>query len=540
MEGSPKHSLAVPARGRLEETSAFRLCYLIAAAESAGLLWLGEGMESVAIWMKQGTPQAVHCEALRLDTYLLETGTLKKAQLEAAAPFIGRAGGDVLTGLFSAGVLNPSETFPLIQQHALAVLWRGFALEKGPFTYDPAISAPASAFPLGNRWQILSNGARRLERAVVVRRLQPHEGEAPLLNGSTVDLALTAQETRIVANLDGSRSLQTLVGQLGPDADSLRRLALLLQEVDRLRWVAPTGAQVAAPKTAPAAATQPSTKAAAQTPARPASAPAPAASTVSPPKPSPPPAPAPTKNAPAASSGEAGEAREARGMNVAELRQFVTNLKAQDFFARLGLLRESGPLPNLKTNYLKLAKTYHPDMVPQDAPPEMKDLRVEILAFLNEAYQELSDDARRAHYLEELETAEAVGDVDINAILEAEEHFQRATQYFRARKYPEALALIDGCIERNEKEGEFYAWRGFLRFLVAPDKRAVHAKSQQDLHRALELNPRCSVAHLFDGHMFKLLEAHPDAQRAYQRVLQIEPGNIEAQRELRLYEQRKR
>jgi tetratricopeptide (TPR) repeat protein len=131
-----------------------------------------------------------------------------------------------------------------------------------------------------------------------------------------------------------------------------------------------------------------------------------------------------------------------------------------------------------------------------------------------------------------------VGDVDIEAILGAEEQFNRGTHFFKARKYKEAFDLFDGCIRMNDREGEFYAWRGYSRFLSASDKRAVHAEAREDLRRALELNRRCSAAYLFDGHMAKLLEAHAEAQIAYRKALEVEPGNLEAQRELRLYETR--
>jgi curved DNA-binding protein CbpA len=540
-------NLAIPARGRLEELTPFRLYYLAAAAESSGLLWLGEGMESVAIWMKHGTPNAVHCEALRLDTFLLEIGTLQRQQLEAAASFISRAGGDVLTGLFAAGVLNPSETFPLIQQHALAVIWRGLALERGPFAFDPSIAAPASAFPLGNRWQILSNAARKLDRALLLHRLSNHGPLAPLVDGSTSELAFTALETRVIVLMDGSHSLEALVEHLGVDADVLRRVAFLLQEVDRLRWIEPSGKHPlpATPRRStpqplvmpvPASPVAPPPEAApAPPPPAVASAPPPSAPTpASPPvNVSPPPRPKPATPA-------AAPQTEAPQTTVAQLRQFVDELKEKDLFARLGVPRSKGVPPELKASFLRLAKMYHPDTLAQDAPAEMRSIRAEVLAFLNEAYQALANDKQRVEYLAELEAQELVGDVDVEAILEAEEQFMRGTHFFKARKYKEAFDLFDGCIRMNDREGEFYAWRGYSRFLSAADKRAVHAEAREDLRHALELNRRCSAAHLFDGHMSKLLELHGDAQNAYRKALEIEPGNVEAQRELRLYEQRSR
>jgi curved DNA-binding protein CbpA len=549
-DSSPRQALAIPAYGRLEETSPYRLYYLAAAAESSGQLLLGEGPQGVAIWLRQGTPNAVHCEALRLETFLIESGSLRRAQLDAAAPFIQRSGGDVLTGLFAAGALNPSETFPLIQQHALTVIWRGLSLEQGPFTFDGSVAPPSSAFPLGNRWQILSNAVRKLDRPAVTRRLAEHAAQAPLVDGSVSELGLTAVETRALALMDGSHALDALVEHLGVDADVLRRLALLLQEIDRLRWIAPSGKQplpavarrltpqpiaVAPVAAAPAPAVRAAppapaaTAPAAPTPtttAKPAAAPTANTTTIAKPSPARPPSAAPQPQQPP--------------LTVAQLQLFAETLKKNDLFSRLGVLRSKGTPPELKTSFLKLAKQYHPDTVAQDAPPESRLARAEILAYLNEAYQTLSDDKRRVEYLAELEAKETVGDVDVEAILASEEQFVRGTHFFKARKYAEALELFDGCIRINDREGEFYAWRAYTRFLTSSDKRSAYAEVRGDLTRALELNRRCSAAYVFDGHMAKLLEEHAVAQAAYRKALEVEPGNLEAQRELRLYESRSR
>jgi curved DNA-binding protein CbpA len=537
MSDSPSRTgLALPAYGRLEETSPFRLYYLAAAAESSGLLSLGEGPHAVSIWLKQGTPNAVHCDALRLEAFLIESGSLRRAQLDAAAPFIQRSGGDVLTGLFAAGALNPSETFPLIQQHALAVIWRGLALEQGPFAFDGSAAAPSSAFPLGNRWQILSNAVRKLDRSAVTRRLAERAAQAPLVDGSVSELGLTAVETRALALMDGSHALDALVEHLGVDADVLRRLALLLQEIDRLRWVAPSGKHplpaVARRLTPQPIAVAPA--AVAPPPAAPRNPPRPLVTPTA--SPTPPPT-ATLKPPPTPIARLQSQQPE---MTVAQLQRFAETLKKNDLFGRLGVPRSKAAPPELKGAFLKLAKQYHPDTVAQDAPPESRTARAEILAYLNEAYQTLSDDRRRVEYLADLEAKEVVGDVDVEAILASEEQFLRGTHFFKARKYAEALELFDGCIRMNDREGEFYAWRAYTRFLTASDKRAAYAEVRGDLRRALELNRLCSAAHLFDGHMAKLLEDHADAQVAYRKALEVEPGNVEAQRELRLYEQRSR
>jgi len=225
--------------------------------------------------------------------------------------------------------------------------------------------------------------------------------------------------------------------------------------------------------------------------------------------------------------------------DVPGLRKLRDQLVEKNYFARLNVARSRAAVPGLKANYLQLAKLYHPDTVPPDAPAEARKLKEDILALFNEAHAVLADDRQRQEYVDDLEAREQVGDLDVEAILAAEEDFQHAMLLTKARKYHEALALLETCIARNPKEGEFYAWRGYCRFFGAQDKRALRNPVLEDLLRALELSPRCSVAWLFQGHVFKLLSETALAKQAFQKTLELDPGNVEAQRELRLYEQRK-
>jgi tetratricopeptide (TPR) repeat protein len=225
--------------------------------------------------------------------------------------------------------------------------------------------------------------------------------------------------------------------------------------------------------------------------------------------------------------------------DVPSLRKLRDQLSGKDYFGRLNVVRSRAPVANLKMSYLQLAKVYHPDTVPPEAPAEARKLKEDILSLLNEAYSALNDERQRTDYVDELEAREQVGDLDVEAILAAEEDFQRATLLAKARKYSEALALLETCIARNPKEGEFYAWRGYCRFFGAQDKRALRNAVLEDLLRALELSPKCTVAWLFQGQVFKLLNETNLAKQAFQKTLEMDPTNVEAQRELRLYETRK-
>ncbi len=593
---NPRSFQAAPPQGRLEEISGLQLYYLIAAADAGGMLTLDEGEDQVRLWFKQGTPQAVQSSSQGLGPFLVEHRAISAEAFEEA---LAESAEDPVSFLFASGKVNPSAIFPLIQQHSLAVLQRALLIEKGPFTFDPEEAPPSSGFPLGNRWEILAGAARKLDTISLQRRLAGREDQAPRLTGSTAELKLTALELRLATTLDGSRSLTDLIAAAPSEADAQLRVIVLLQELDRLTWQVPGGssagagkpasvprvsssgrfrvppaggppvatpfasaeppavsAQQPAPKPPAAAAPVPQPVASARPSATPPAKPPQVAAPAKPPFAAPagqptaaaphPARPAPPKTSPPRTSpprtsppktsppGPAGPAIKAEDPG-----SFLAGLREKNFFERLGFTKSETAPPQLKVVYFQYAKIYHPDMLPADATPVQRKQREDILALLNEAYGVLSDDARRKDYLEQLAVEESGLDAaDVEGILRAEEDFQRAVVLIRGHKVREGLAMIESCIQLNEKEGEFYAWRGYAKFLLATDKKAAFITAMNDVQKCLKMVARCPPAYLIEANMAKLIGDDEKAKAAFKKVLELEPNNIDATRELRLYQQR--
>ncbi|MHB1843587.1 MAG: DUF4388 domain-containing protein [Deltaproteobacteria bacterium] len=531
---APRAIQAAPPRGRLEDLSAIRLYYLVAAAEGSGRLTLGEGDEAFELFFRQGTPQAVSCAAASLGDFLVAQNALPAADLAAA---LQQAPSDPVGALMASGRLNPAALFPLLQQHAIALLHRALLLERGPFGFDPTAAPPASGFPLGQRFELLLGAIRRIDKLSLQRRLGGRASQAARLTGSAAELRLTALETRLLGQLDGSRSLAELVTGIASEGETVLRLVFLLNELDRITWqvpLAPAGSTASAPEAASAPPADPPRASAPPPAPRPVPAAKPvAASPVRPvaaaPKPMPPKAPQASAPKPPAPAKPAEDPA-----------LLLARLKSQNHFERLGLPRSKEASPQLKPLFFQLAKRYHPDVLGQEAPEAQRMIYQDILSLLNESYGLLGDDQARASYIEELEARDqGVLDLDVEKILKSEEDFQRAIILVKAHKLAEAAALLDACIGLNAKEGEFYAWRGYARFLLATDKRAALPQALVDIKKALTLSPRCAPAHFLEGQMQKLVGDVEAAKRAFKRGLELEPGNLEAQRELRLYEQRK-
>jgi hypothetical protein len=287
----------------------------------------------------------------------------------------------------------------------------------------------------------------------------------------------------------------------------------------------------APPPSAPAQPAAPAPKPAASTPAAPATAapaPKPAASTPAAPAAAAP-APKPAASTPAAPAAPVDD--------VNTLREVAAKMKDQNHFERLGLATDATGAA-VKLAYFKLAKQYHPDTLPPGAPPEMAKLKADIFAFIGDAYRALSDDKSRANYLEELKSGGG-GQVDVEAILQAEELFRKASVLVKGKKFAEAVKLLDEAILLNGDEAEFYALRGYSRFFTHTDKKAGYAEALRDFQMCTKKNDKVAVAYYYHGVVAKLCGDNTGALKHFQRTVELQPNHIEAQREIRLAQQRK-
>jgi tetratricopeptide (TPR) repeat protein len=573
-----------PAQGSLEQYSPVALYGRVAAGSLTGLLTLTLPDRSIQLHFRKGSPEFVdssHPEDA-LGTVLTQAKLLTLDQLRQAEGARERFGGELLGALFGLGMLQPATAFNHLSQRALAILLKGLRAESGTFTYEPKELPAAKAMPLGSKWAVLSDLIRRLPSVDLKRRLQPVLN-LPIMKSegivSTSDLRLTPHEVRMLTFVDGVRSLAQLLTDFPQDTDYLLRLAFLLKELDAVSFAAVT-VKPAAPAPAPAAAAAPRpaappaaapVAAPAARPAAPAPAPAPAAApaarpaaaapasapaAAAAPKPvapaaaapaaaaaarpaAPAPAPAAPVAKPAAPAAQPAAAPATSAEELSALRQTAVTMKGQNHFERLGLTEQTDAAA-VKAAYFKLARLYHPDTLPPGAAPELEKLKAEVFGYIGDAYRTLTDDKSRKDYLEQIKSGDTgKEEVDVVAILQAEERFKRGIVFMKARKYAEATAIFDEAIELNAAEPEFHAWRGYARFCAAPDKKAAQAEAFREIQGALKKNERCAPAHYFLGLIAKTLGDASGSLKHFKRTVELQPDHIDAQREVRMAAQKK-
>jgi tetratricopeptide (TPR) repeat protein len=561
MQQAPE-TLELPDSGDLAKLSPVRLYALAALTNASGCFRLNsEDGRLLQIVFRRGTPEHVSADDpdLSLLRFLQMKGHLQADKARVAEEQAAKSGQDVIATLFQLQLISAADAHRLFAEHGLFLLDRAFVCWRGKFTFDKDAAPPPGSSPLGSRWGLLVDAMRRLEVASVRVRLgkrlsRPVVRSGGLGVGKLEELGLNAQETRIYAGIDGTKSGEELLRI--HDAPTTVRLLYLLTELGHLSLAEVEEETEAASAPAPAATPQPMAAtpqpaSAAPQPAKPAAAsplpkttregPRPAAQRpVAPPvmkaaapviqaAPAKPAAPAISRPPPSFAQGPAGESPEAMQARLSALWE---RLSQADHFEVLGMERKSASPAEAKRNFFVLAKELHPDTVTDPAQAALREVKERLFARINEAAQVIGDEKRRKEYEAELDGK--AQNVDVSRLFAAEENFQRAEILIKARKYQEGLELLEQAIEMNPEEAEFYALRGYAKFLLAKDRKQSYEDCAADCRRAVKMVERCLPAHLYLGHMAKVLGDLKSAKKAYSRVLELDDSHVEAQRELRL------
>lgn len=217
-----------------------------------------------------------------------------------------------------------------------------------------------------------------------------------------------------------------------------------------------------------------------------------------------------------------------------------------DYFVILGVPRDAGSA-QIKTAYFQLAKMYHPDRLSIVKLENLRPQVEKIFARLSEAYAVLGDDKKRAEYSHLLEGGRhgaMRGDEDEVAratkILTAEEHFRKGEMALRRQLFSLAEKEFKTALELNPDEGEHHAMAAWATWCHADDKDAIALDIKKELNKAIELNSKCVPAFFYLGQLYKHVGDEARAMAAFHRVLDLAEGHVDALREVRLLEMRRK
>ncbi|MDJ0765252.1 MAG: DnaJ domain-containing protein [Myxococcota bacterium] len=203
------------------------------------------------------------------------------------------------------------------------------------------------------------------------------------------------------------------------------------------------------------------------------------------------------------------------------------------------------PHEDVRTAFFRLAKVFHPDKVPKVIARELKDAVQYIFSNLSEAHATLIDPDAREEYESAIRDSEKrtssvpiPDDEDVvREVLQAETFFQKALVFLKRGQTDKAMNMIERARALNPQEGEYIAIWAHLMGKQRPSTEGVEDLVGA-LREAATSYPKSERAHLYLAQMLMRAGHQNEAQRHFGRVLELNPRNIEAARELRLMEMR--
>jgi tetratricopeptide (TPR) repeat protein len=211
-----------------------------------------------------------------------------------------------------------------------------------------------------------------------------------------------------------------------------------------------------------------------------------------------------------------------------------------DYFQMLGVGREA-TTEEVQKAYFVLARAWHPDRLP--APLlDVKDHCTKVFAHISEAHQTLTDEERRRHYMTLVKDGGATPDDQqiIMNVLEAATNFQKAEVCLRRNDLAQAEQLVRAAHTADPKQADYLALLAWLEAMKpdAQSNQATQAKIAM-LDEAVKLNGRCERAYFYRGMLFKRLGNEKSAYKDFKESAELNPRNVDAVREVRLYAMRK-
>jgi curved DNA-binding protein CbpA len=209
----------------------------------------------------------------------------------------------------------------------------------------------------------------------------------------------------------------------------------------------------------------------------------------------------------------------------------------EDYFVMLGIKPDGAP-GDVQAAYFGLAKLWHPDRL----PPELggvRDAASKVFARMSEAFETLSDPLRRKRYIDVMKGGGGTPEEadQIQQIIDAATDFQRAEILWRKRD-PGAEEFINRAYKADPEQSDYIA----LYATVQLSKRAPDAPVDDLIKlcdHAIETNERCELAYFCRANLKKRIGRIESAMVDFKNAYELNPKNLDAAREVRLFEMRR-
>lgn len=224
---------------------------------------------------------------------------------------------------------------------------------------------------------------------------------------------------------------------------------------------------------------------------------------------------------------------------VAEIREFATSLAEKDFYQVLGVERDAAPSV-IQASFFRLAKRWHPDRLGAEYA-DVKDLAVRAFARMTEAHQTLSNEEQRREYDRLVKGATtSTEQEEVQRVLRAATAFQKAEVLAKRGNFAEAQKQAELAVHNDPDQAEYIA---LFADIVSQDPERQKTNNYADVvkmvNEARKRQPDNMKVRLYRARVLGRSGDGDGAYREFRNIVEQDAHNVEAAREVRLYEMRR-
>lgn len=211
----------------------------------------------------------------------------------------------------------------------------------------------------------------------------------------------------------------------------------------------------------------------------------------------------------------------------------------EDLYAVLGVAPTSTPA-EVEAAFLDRMKRWHPDRLPS-ALADVRAVATRLVARLTEARATLVDPARRRAYDDVLAGGTSTQDEEaqVERVLRAASDFQKAQVHLKRNDLAACEEAVRAAWEGDPTQADYLALLTWVES-QKPEAQAPDALAKliAKLDKAVSLGERCERAYFYRGMLLKRAGQLPRAMADFRRSAELDPRNLDAVREVRLYTMR--
>ena len=213
----------------------------------------------------------------------------------------------------------------------------------------------------------------------------------------------------------------------------------------------------------------------------------------------------------------------------------------QTLYEILGVAKTASA-DEIQTAYFAQARSWHPDRLPRD----LGDMAAKIFTRINDAYQTLSHVDLRKEY--DSVVARGGGTAKDREVLEravdAGLLFQKGEVMFKKGDYSQAEELLNEAVASDPDQPEYMALLAWIQaHRIQPPTQESERRHHYDaylqmLDTVISKDPQYSKAYYYRGALYKRAGQSERAMFDFRKVMELDPRNIDAAREVRVYDMR--